>query len=54
MKNQVEIELVLIVQSYVGEKNSPTVIAAEITSEIPQTLLSIEEYRRKYLGENNL
>ena len=33
---------VLIVQSYVGEKNSPTVIAVEITSEIPQTLLSTQ------------
>ena len=32
----------LIVQSCVGEKNSPTVIAAEITSEIPQTLLSTQ------------
>lgn len=33
---------VLIVQSYVGEKKSPTVIAVEITSEIPQTLLSTQ------------
>ena len=33
---------VLIVQSYVGEKNSTTVIAAEITSEIPQTLPSTQ------------
>ena len=33
---------VLIVESYVGEKNSPTVIAVEITSEIPQTLLSTQ------------
>ncbi len=32
----------LIVQSDVGEKNSPTVIAVEITSEIPQTLLSTQ------------
>ena len=32
----------LIVQSCVGEKNSPTVIAVEITSEIPQTLLSTQ------------
>lgn len=32
----------LIVQSSAGEKNSPTVIAVEITSEIPQTLLSTQ------------
>ena len=32
----------LIVQGCVGEKNSPTVIAVEITSEIPQTLLSTQ------------
>ena len=32
----------LIVQSDVGEKNSPTVIAAEITFQIPQTLLSTQ------------
>ena len=32
----------LILQSCVGEKNSPTVIAVEITSEIPQTLLSTQ------------
>ena len=32
----------LIVQSCVGEKNSPTVIAVEITSEIPQPLLSTQ------------
>ena len=32
----------LIVQGCVGEKNSPTVIAAEITSEIPQTLRSTQ------------
>ena len=32
----------LIVESYVGKKNSPTVIAIEITSEIPQTLLSTQ------------
>lgn len=32
----------LIIQSCVGEKNSSTVIAVEITSEIPQTLLSTQ------------
>ena len=32
----------LIVESCVGEKSSQTVIAAEITSEIPQTLLSTQ------------
>ena len=32
----------LIVQSDGGEKNDPTVIAVEITSEIPQTLLSTQ------------
>ena len=32
----------LIVQSDVGEKNSPTVIDVEITSEIPQPLLSTQ------------
>ena len=33
---------VLIVQTDVGMRNSPTVIAVEITSEIPQTLLSTQ------------
>ena len=33
---------VLIVQTDVGMRNSPTVIAAEITSEIPQPLLSTQ------------
>ena len=32
----------LVVQPDVGEKNAPTVIAAEITSEIPQPLLSTQ------------
>ena len=32
----------LLVQSDVGEKNAPTVIAVEITTEIPQTLLSTQ------------
>lgn len=33
---------VLIVQTDVGMRNSPTVIAAEITSKMPQTLLSTQ------------
>ena len=32
----------LVAQPDVGEKNAPTVIAAEITSEIPQPLLSTQ------------